>query len=277
MAKKRKKKEAVLLRVLFGLGCLVLVCALAGLFFHGRPIFPQPTKPTEPTVPTVPPNPYTATDFAYNGPFLECVSGESLPGIDVSSHQGKVDWQKVADAGVKFVFVRLGYRGYQNGAIHEDVRAKTNLAEAKAAGLRVGAYFFSQAITEAEAEEEADFALGVLGDFVLDLPLVYDWEYVAETARTGAVTKDALMAYTKVFCHKVEQAGCQPMIYFNRHLAESHLDLLALTEYPFWLAMYTDQMTYPYRVEFWQYSDSGRIPGIDVKVDLNIWMPRSVS
>lgn len=270
MARKRRKKDTVLIRVLLGMGCAVLLCTLVAVLLYPRK---QPPAPTKTTAPTVAPNPYDAEDFAYNGLFLECLAGESKAGIDVSSHQGKIDWPKVKAAGVEFVFVRLGYRGYETGQLHEDVYAKTNLAQAKAAGLQVGAYFFSQALNEQEALDEAAFALNVLDGFELDLPLVYDWEYVSETARTGSSTKEEVMACVAAYCGAVEQAGYSPMVYFNRYLAQSHLELTELTRFPFWLAMYTDEMTYPYRVEFWQYSDQGRIPGIEADVDLNIWMP----
>jgi GH25 family lysozyme M1 (1,4-beta-N-acetylmuramidase) len=199
--------SAVLISALLAVGCGVLALLLALVIWQAVWTSFQPPAATTPTAPTVATNPYDAADFEYDGLFLACTAGKSLPGIDVSSHQGKVDWQKVADAGVKFVFVRLGYRGYRNGAIHEDIYAKTNLAQARAAGLQVGAYFFSQAISEEEAAEEAAFALKVLDGFQLDLPLVYDWEYVAESARTGEVTKNELMVYTKVFCDAVEAAG----------------------------------------------------------------------
>lgn len=270
MARKRKKKDSLLLRIMLGVGCGVLLCALMAVIFYPRG--EQPSATTKPAPPTVAPNPYDAADFAYNGLFLECLAGESRPGIDVSSHQGRIDWPRVREAGVEFVFVRLGYRGYETGVLHEDVYARTNLAEARKAGLQVGAYFFSQALNEQEARDEAAFALKVLDGFVLDLPLVYDWEYVSEEARTGKTTKQELMACVNAYCGAVEQAGYAPMVYFNRYLAQSHLELEKLTQYPFWLAMYTDQMTYQYRVDFWQYSDKGRIPGIEADVDLNIWM-----
>ena len=176
MARRKKKMSTVLISALLAVGCGVLALLLALVIWQAVWTSLQPPAATTPTAPTVATNPYDAADFEYDGLFLTCTAGESLPGIDVSSHQGKVDWQKVADAGVKFVFVRLGYRGYRNGAIHEDIYAKTNLAQARAAGLQVGAYFFSQAISEEEAAEEAAFALKVLDGFQLDLPLVYDWE-----------------------------------------------------------------------------------------------------
>lgn len=273
MAKKRKTKTdpGLLGRWILALG---IICSVMTAFALALSLWPSVPEAPAPE-PTLAPNPYGAADFGYEGDFLTCLSGESRVGIDVSSHQGRIDWQKVADAGVEFVFVRLGYRGYMNGTVHEDTYARTNLAQARAAGLQVGAYFFSQALSQAEAKEEAEFALEILDGFRLDLPLVYDWEYVSDMARTANVTKDELMRYTKVFCDAVEAAGHQPMIYFNRHLAQSHLELTELTRYPFWLAMYTDQMTYPHRVDFWQYSDCGRVPGIEADVDLNIWMPRN--
>jgi GH25 family lysozyme M1 (1,4-beta-N-acetylmuramidase) len=160
-----------------------------------------------------------------------------------------------------------------NEAIHEDTYAKANLAGAKAAGLLVGAYFFSQATSEAEAKEEARFALSVLDGFQLDLPLVYDWEYVSESARTGAMKPDTLLACVEAFCAQVEQAGFSPMVYFNRELSSTLLDLIQVSRYPFWLAMYTDQMDFPYKVDFWQYSDKGNVPGIDGDVDLDLYFP----
>lgn len=227
------------------------------------------------TKPTVPPNPYSLEDFSHNGKFMYCLTGESHAGIDVSSHQGLIDWQQVKDYGVEFVFVRLGYRGYEYGNICQDEYALYNLTQAKAVGLQVGAYFFSQAVTEAEALEEAEFALGVLGSFQLDLPLVFDWEQMEADARTDQITKKELMPMIHAFCGKVKEAGYAPMVYFNPTLAETHLDMLDLMQYPFWLAAYSaDKGTgFPYRVEFWQYSDNGTIPGIEKPVDLNIWLP----
>lgn len=286
MPQRLKKKHIVW--IVLGLSAAVLIAVLLTALLRPTPdgerqgfvdrviSVIRPTKPTtqstQPTVPKLPPNPYGAADFGYDGVFLECLTGSSKPGIDVSSHQGKIDWPMVAQAGVEFVFVRLGYRGYETGLLHEDIYAKTNLQEARAAGLQVGAYFFSQAISVQEARAEAEFALRVLDGFALDLPLVYDWEYISETARTGKVSKQTLMACVTSYCDAVEEAGYSPMMYFNRHMAESHLELEELTRYPFWLAMYTDKMTYPNRVHFWQYSDKGQVPGIQGYVDLDVWM-----
>ena len=130
-----KRLAAALLSALLLCGCSV----------------PQPPKPT------LPPSPYTAQDYYFEDGLLACSAGQTVIGIDVSSHQKDIDWQQVASAGVKFAMIRLGNRGYESGILHEDAYAKANLAGAKAAGIKVGAYFFSQAITVEEAQEKAEF------------------------------------------------------------------------------------------------------------------------
>ncbi len=199
--------------------------------------------------------------------------GEGLPGIDVSSHQGSIDWDQVADHGVEFAMIRLGYRTYGPGTLHIDERAQENLDGAKAAGLKIGAYFFSQAVSETEAREEAALALEVLWDRTLDLPLVYDWEYVDGEARTASVTPRMLEKCIHAFCETVEDAGREPMIYFNKDLSQTRLDLDAMGEYPFWLALYQEELEFPHQVAMWQYTDEGTVPGIEANVDLNWYYP----
>lgn len=252
----------------------VLLLAFAGCTKPQEDKKPSITKPS--TKPTVPPNPYKLEDFSFNGKYMVCNATQSYAGIDVSSHQGVIDWQQVKDYGIEFAIIRLGYRGYDYGNICLDEQAVYNLTQAKAVGLKVGAYFFSQAISEDEAVEEAQFALGVLDGFALDLPLVFDWEKVEYSdARTDKVKKAELMGFIKAFCAEVENGGYQPMIYFNPSLAETHLELIELVQYPFWLAAYSTQtgLNFPYRMEFWQYRDDGTIPGIEKPVDMNIWLP----
>ena len=179
----------------------VIFCILALALVLAGCTQPEPTVPTETTeLPyTLPPSLYTPEDFVQEGDYLTCTAGDVIVGIDVSSHQGKIDWQTVADAGIRYAFVRLGYRGYGNGALQTDVYARLNLEGAKAAGIAVGAYFFSQAIDVAEAKQEAAYALGILGGFELDLPLVYDWEYVNDTARNANMDKLTLTDCTLAF------------------------------------------------------------------------------
>ena len=198
---------------------------------------------------------------------------DPIPGIDVSSHQGPIDWQAVADSGIRFAIIRLGYRSYDDGLLHIDERAAENLQGARAAGLKIGAYFFSQALTEAEAREEAALALEVLDGMTLDLPLAYDWEYVSADKRTGAMDQQTLTACVHTFCGEVEEAGYAPMVYFNQELSRTLLDLDAIQAYPFWFARYAEAIDFDRPVLRWQPSDEGTIPGIQEKVDLDWWYP----
>lgn len=200
-------------------------------------------------------------------------SPDPIPGIDVSSHQGVIDWPAVAESGVEFAIIRLGYRSYRDGTLHIDEQAVYNLTEARSAGLRIGAYFFSQALNAREAAEEAALALEVLDGMELDLPLAYDWEYVAESARTGAMEKDTLTACVKTFCGAAEAAGYEPMVYFNLELSKTLLDVEEAARYGFWFAQYAEAPELTAPIRFWQYSDEGEIPGITEKVDLNWYYP----
>ena len=229
---------------------------------------------TQSTQPLFPPNPYGPTDFQYDGDYLTCLAGESELGIDVSSFQGVIDWQQVRDAGVEFVMIRVGGRGYgEEGKLYADARAAENYAGAKAAGLRVGAYFFSQAISVEEAEEEAAYVLDLIRNWTLDMPVVYDWEYLNEEARTANVDKRTLTDCTLAFCKAMEEAGNEAMIYFNPNQSDNHIYLEELTDYRGWLALYTDRMTYPYQVDMWQYTNTGTVPGIEGPVDINLYFP----
>jgi len=235
------------------------------------PVITHPSLPEEETLPPPPANPYGRNDFQFENGYLTCLKGESVLGIDVSSHQGQIDWQQVADAGVKFVMLRAGYRGYGTGDLVQDTRAQENYEGARAAGLEVGAYFFSQAISPEEAAEEAQFFLEIIHGWELTMPVVYDWEYIDAEARTGGMDKRTVTDCTLTFCQMLASVGYRPMIYFNRHQAEDFLYLEELTDYPFWLAMYADRMTYPYKLAMWQYTEKGKVPGIDGYVDIDLY------
>lgn len=226
---------------------------------------PEPTQPSY----TLPPSLYTPEDFWPDGDALVCTAGETVMGIDVSSHQGSIDWQAVAASGVKFAFVRLGFRGYETGGLQNDVFVDLNLKGAREAGIAVGAYFFSQAVSPDEAVEEAEFALRILDGFPLELPLVYDWEYVSDTARTADVDKQTLTDCTLAFCAAVEEAGYRPMVYFNTNQIRK-LDMEQLAQYPWWIAKYDWSQEFPCRADIWQYSNQGTVFGISGKVDLNL-------
>ena len=266
----------------------LLICILSALGFAAMlilfvitllqpalaPEMPESSVPTEAT--TLPPpteNVFTPLDFGYAGDYLTCLTAESILGIDVSNYQGEIDWQQVKSAGVEFVMIRAAFRGYGNGLLYEDLRAQTNYQGAKAAGLKVGAYIFSQAISVEEAREEAQYILDVTQNWELDMPLVYDWECLADDYRTVGVNARQLTDYTIAFCDTVKSAGFDPMIYFNPSQSHKEMYLAELTGYGFWLAMYTDQMDYPYKVDMWQYTNQGTVPGIEGNVDINLYFP----
>ena len=220
-------------------------------------------------------NPYGRLDFQYNkNNYLYCLRQESYPGVDVSAFQKDIDWQQVKDSGIRFAMLRLGYRGYESGKLVEDEYIQKNLEQTKAVGMPIGAYFFSQALTIKEVDEEIDFMLKVLGDYELHMPIVLDWEIPTSTARTAQMDARTLTALQEYFCKTMTEKGFTPMVYFNWHQSNTLLYLNELEDYPFWLALYGSRMTYPYHVEMWQYTDSGRVPGIQGGVDLNVYMPK---
>lgn len=232
----------------------------------------QPTTeaPTEPTLPSPESNPYGPLDFQFEGRYLKCQLCDSISGVDVSAHQGRIDWQLVASSGIDFAMIRVGYRGYETGKLTEDKYARANLEGAKAAGLQVGVYFFSQAVSVEEALEEAAFVMEIIEDYDINLPVVYDWEYISDTARTAEVDPRTLTDCTMAYCDALAEAGYSPMVYFNSYQARKQMYLWELEAYPFWLALYSSRMTYPYRIEMWQYTNTGSVPGIQGNVDLNV-------
>ena len=192
-------------------------------------------------------------------------------GVDVSYFQGDIDWPAVAADGVDFAFVRLGYRGYSKGALYEDAMAAANLDGAAAAGLKVGAYVFSQATSEEEAVAEAELALSVLDGRQLQLPVAFDMEEIFnETARTDDLSREQATDYALAFCRRIEEAGYRPMIYGNIAWLSARLDRSRLKEIPVWLAQYHYRPLYPYDFVCWQYTDSAAVDGIAGGADLKL-------
>lgn len=193
-----------------------------------------------------------------------------MHGVDVSRYQGDIDWQKVARSGVDFAIIRLGYRGYTTGSVNLDANYRKNIEGAVSAGLKVGVYFFSQAVSEAEAEEEARFVLSNLGDYTPEW-VVFDWETIGtEPARTDNVNVRTLCESAVTFCETVKDAGFSPMVYFNKYDGYIKYDLSRLAEYDFWYAEYSSAPNFLYDFRIWQYTSSGKVDGIDGKVDMNI-------
>lgn len=253
---------------------LALVTALALLLGVVSGTKPIPDDPEPVTLPPLTANPYAAGDFVVDERgYLTCTAGKSILGIDVSSHQSSVDWAQVKAAGIEFVMIRVGYRGYGTGEIRPDRLAAEHYAGARAAGLKVGAYFFSQAITVHEAVAEADYALQMIRDWELEMPLVFDWEPMGSDARTAGMDARLLTDCARAFCRMVRREGYTPMVYFNLSLSRELLYLEELTDFDWWLARYGEAMDFDYRVTMWQYTSKGTVPGIEGNVDLNLWFP----
>lgn len=216
-------------------------------------------------------NPLTAEDFVYEGDYLTCLSTQTMLGIDVSVWQESIDWSQVKGAGIQFAMIRLGYRSMAEGVLKEDSCAKANYTGAAAAGIPVGGYFFSQAVSVEEAEQEAQFVLDMVRGWDIQMPIVYDWEHTGEETRTANVDARTLTDCARAFCQKLEKAGYQAMVYFNTYQAENSMYLEELADYPFWLAQYDQPMDFAHRVDMWQYTDQGKVPGITGDVDMNLY------
>ncbi len=197
-------------------------------------------------------------------------------GIDVSKYNGKIDWDKVKNAGINFAIVRLVYRGYgKKGTLLEDQKGIENLINAKNAGLKIGAYIFSQAINIEETLEEAQFAIKLLNDnnITLDLPLVYDPETIrGAVARTDNVTSETFTNNAIAFSKYVLTQNMTPAIYANMIWEDYYFDMAKLREYDFWYADYYDFPFTPYKYKFWQFTEKGIVSGIDGYVDLNMML-----
>lgn len=193
-------------------------------------------------------------------------------GIDVSRYQENIDWAAVKGAGVQFAMLRLGYRGYGSGALVMDPYFQQNIQGAQANGIEVGVYFFSQAITPEEGAEEARFCLNALKGYHITYPIVFDWESYDSSLepRTDGLDDKILTQCAVAFCEEVEAAGYQSMVYSNLTYFYLHFDLNQLVDYPLWLAQYNSRPSFYYHFDMWQYSGTGKVPGIDGNVDLNI-------
>ena len=194
----------------------------------------------------------------------------SSTGIDVSEHQGSIDWQTVAQDGIDFAYIRIGYRGYTEGGIQKDAYFEENYQGARDAGLQVGVYFFSQALTEDEAREEARFVLDVLDGRPIDLCVAFDEEPAGgEGGRAAGLSSQQLQANAQAFCQVISDGGLSPMVYGNvGDLSGVDWQSLGL---PMWLAQYNEPFPYSwFDVAMWQYTSSGSVAGIGTRVDMNL-------
>lgn len=192
-------------------------------------------------------------------------------GIDVSKYQSSVNWTKVKNAGINFVMIRCGYRGYGSGVLVQDPKFASHITGAKAAGLRVGVYFFSQAITEAEAVEEASMAVKLARQYGINMPIAIDSEYAAGgRGRADGLSKSERTKITVAFCNTVANSGYKPMVYASKSWFGSKLDVSQFGSYRIWVAHYAEKCGYSGRYDIWQNTSKGSVDGISGNVDMNI-------
>lgn len=196
----------------------------------------------------------------------------SSEGIDISSYSGNIDWKKVKESGIDFAMIRVGGRGYgEKGEMYTDERALEYINGAKAEGIKVGAYFFSQAVSTEEAIEEADYVKSVLGDIKLDYPVAYDWEIIKDDdARTDSVSASQATECARAFCDRVKELGYTPILYSPSRELYFKYDISRLADIDIWYCEYANVPTFYYEFSMWQYSATGTIDGIEGAVDLNI-------
>ena len=203
--------------------------------------------------------------------YIEDGNVVSICGIDVSKYQGDIDWEKVKASGVEYAIIRLGYRGMNEGTLELDPYYFDNVKEAAEAGIKVGIYFFSQAKNTEEAVEEAEFVLENIKDYEITYPVVFDTEEVTTyNARANGLSRAERTDCCIAFCEKIKEAGYTPMIYANTRYMVMGLELERLGEYDKWFAYYGSSHIFPYEYTMLQYSDTGRVPGIDGAVDLDV-------
>ena len=223
---------------------------------------------------SVPPTSFTAEQFGKDDMGRVTYSGGYYTrGIDVSGHKQNIDWEAVARDNIDFAIIRAGNRTYGSGLLFEDSYFHRNMQGAIAAGMDVGAYFFSNAITVEEAIEEADMFLEMLEPYreYVTYPVVCDWEYLGgKDSRAYGVDAQVLTQCVDAFCRRVKEAGYIPMFYFNDYCGYVKFDLSKLTQYGFWYAQYASTPDCIYDFQMWQFSSKGKVDGISSDVDMNL-------
>ena len=197
---------------------------------------------------------------------------EAKRGIDVSTFQGDIDWKKVKNSGIEFAIIRLGFRGYESGKIVLDNQFENNITGSLNAGLDTGVYFFTEALNEQEAIEEAEFVIKNLKEYKINMPVVLDVEESANTekTRTRDLTADQRTKNAIAFCEKIKEAGYDVMIYGNLKSFMIMMNIEELEEYDKWFAYYRYPFHFPYKIKMWQYTAYERIDGINGKTDVNL-------
>lgn len=219
-------------------------------------------------------NKYVKSRFVYKNPIMSYyINGKEASwfGVDISCKQGVVDFKKLKKAGCDYVMIKVGGRGYSSGEIVLDEKLKNYMTGAKNAGLDIGVYFFSQAITEKEIEEEVQTLLEAIKDYPVNYPVVFDMEEVeGDMARVDSLDMDSRTILAKKFMDNVKKAGYTPMLYGDKEWLITKINLEAISDYGIWLSQEADTPDYPYEFTMWQYDKEGTISGISEKTGMNI-------
>ena len=198
------------------------------------------------------------------------VSKTGVLGIDVSKWQKEIDWDKVKNEGVDFAIIRCGYRGSVTGSLVEDPYFEQNIKGARAAGIKVGVYFFTQAVNEVEAVEEASMVISLVRDYELQSPVFIDTEGAGGNGRADSLNVEERTAVCEAFCTTVKNAGLEAGVYASRNWYNNKLTASTLESYAIWLAEYRSVPLYQGYYQMWQYTSKGKINGINGNVDLNV-------
>ncbi len=227
----------------------------------------------------IPVNSYQLENFQLEDGFMAYYDKEgnkiSRLGVDMSYHQQMVDWEELKNSKAEFVMLRCGYRGYTEGGLIVDEKFKEYAQAANDAGIPLGVYFFTQAITEEEAVEEAEFVISLIEDYEISYPVAFDTEFVSDSearTRSADITDEMRSRMCIAFCERIREAGYYPIIYAGENWMRRDLNLDMLQEYDFWAPQYLEENDFMYDFTIWQYTEAGFIPGIDGEVDLNISM-----
>ena len=201
---------------------------------------------------------------------LQKPGGSTKAGIDVSKWNKEIDWDKVKNAGIEFAIIRAGYRGSSTGALVEDPYFRANIKGATASGLKVGVYFFTQAVNEVEAVEEASAVLNMIKEYKLDYPIFIDTEGAGGNGRADGLNAETRTLVCEAFCRTIENAGYKAGVYASRNWYNNALKTQRLNDYYIWLAEYRSTPLYQGYYKMWQYTSKGQVDGINGNVDLNI-------
>lgn len=219
-------------------------------------------------------SPYTAHTYTHQSRFDE---RPRLNGVDISQHNNTVNFKKVKAAGIDFAFIRVGYTGYTKSrfSLNYDTHYKTNITKALDAGLAVGVYWYSQALNTTEAKQEAQKLIAAIQNYNITLPVVMDYEFAGTSAGrldSAKLSKNTMTNNALAFLSELSKAGYDGCLYANKSFLETHLNASQISDdYKIWLAHYTTNTPYAGEFDFWQYTESGKVNGIEGKADVNFW------